>query len=292
MSRTGATEYRDGGAYYTPPDDAHQIVGRWAPQLRQAAAELERPLRILDPSAGGGAFPLACLAHGLVGPGTLEVMDLDPAARALQLPGVVATVANRADHPVQTGFLITDPQQPPDLVLGNPPFGVPRPPDKCDRCSGTGQIVVRSSHRKLQRAGHAVGSSAPCPTCDGSGWRTYTRAIPVCREHVERSLEVSQRFVLLLLRLAMLEGLERAQWWPDTPLRHVDVLPSRPEFMAVCCSCAGTGRGSAPGVWDPPDCPTCDGTGRHGKSGGDATAYGAFMWDKRHTGPPTLGWLT
>ena len=129
------------------------------------------------------------------------------------------------------------------------------------------------------------------PACKGTGHVEYTKAIPVAREHVERSLEVSRRYVLLLLRLAMLESSERVELWEGTPLRHVDVLTNRPEFMAVCMACAGTGLGARPGCWRPPPCELCEGTGRHGKAGGDATAYGAFLWDKQYTGTPGLGWL-
>lgn len=271
MSRTGATAYRPGGAYYTPPDIARRIVARWTPMFNDHITSSGRMLRVLDPSAGGGAFPMALMHHGLVRPGSLEVMDLDPDARALQLPGgFVRTVARATEDPVLTGFLVTDPQQRPDLVIGNPPFGVPRPPEPCRPCKG-----------------------ASCRRCKGTGQRTFKRAIPVAKEHIERSLQVSGRWVLLLLRLAMLEAKDRVNLWRDTPLRHVDILPSRPEFMAVCMACAGTGLGALPRCYQPPPCEGCAGTGRiEGKGGGDATAYGAFLWDHEFTGPPTLGWLT
>lgn len=295
MSATGATDYRDGGAYYTPVAEARAIVGSWAEEFRACPAAGRhhgRVLRVLDPSGGGGAFPMALLHHNLVRPGSLEVLDLDPEARALRLPGgMLRTVAPVTEDPVLTGFLVTDPQQQPDLVVTNPPFGVPRPPDPCDRCGGSGKVEVDKRQRKLLAEGYQVGQRAPCTRCKGKGELEYTRALPVAREHVERSLAVSRRYVLLLLRLAMLEADDRVDLWAGTPLRHVDVLTTRPEFMAVCLACAGTGLGARPGCWLPPPCEQCLGTGRDGKAGGDATAYGAFLWDHQYTGKPTLGWL-
>jgi hypothetical protein len=204
---------------------------------------------------------------------------------------MVRTVATVTEDPVQTGFLVSDPQQRPDLVIGNPPFGVPRPPEACTKCEDDGRIVVRGVHRKLLRQGFEVGDRAACPACKGTRAITFSKAIPVAQHHIERSLEVSDRWVLLLLRLAMLESGDRVQLWKDTPLRHVDVLVSRPEFMAVCTSCAGTGLGTTAGSSLTP-CPGCDGTGRiKGQGGGDAAAYGAFLWDHQYKGDPTLGWL-
>lgn len=301
MSATGATDYREGGAYYTPIAEARAIVGRWAPEFRALPAAGRHPgrmLRVLDSSVGGGAFPMALMHHGLVRPGSLEVMDLNPNARGLRLPGgMLRTVAPVTEDPVLTGFLVTDPQQQPDLVAGNPPFGVPRPPDTCPKCNGEKVIVVSRRHRKLLSEGHRVGQPAPCPRCwdkassCSTGLITYTRAIPVAREHIERALQVSRRYVLFLLRLAMLESGDRVELWADTPLRHVDVLTTRPEFMDVCMPCAGTGLGALPGCYLPPPCSTCSGTGKAGQAGGDATAYGAFLWDKEHRGKPSLGWL-
>jgi len=148
VSATGATDYRDGGTYYTPVGVARKIVGRWAPEFRAyptTGRHVGRLLRVLDPSAGGGAFPMALLHHGLVQPGSMEVMDLDPAARALRLPaGMLRTVATVTDDPVRTGYLVTDPQQQPDLVTGNPPFGVPRPAERCTDCDGAGTLTTRA----------------------------------------------------------------------------------------------------------------------------------------------------
>lgn len=273
MSSTGATDYRPGGAYYTPLPIAQAMINAVAQELLQTTGR--HRLRILDPSAGGGAFAIASMRAGLVRPGSMELMDLDPQARALQLPGgFVRTVAQlHPTDPVNTGFLITSPQQVPDAVVGNPPYGVPRPDEACP-CGG--------------RRG--------CKRCKGSGVIVFKRAIPVVREHIQRSLDVSRRYVLLLLRLGLLETESRQEWLAGTPLRHVAVLPGRPPFMQVCTACAGTGCGALPGAWQPPACPVCDGTGkapRHagGKAGGDSCAYGVFLWDHHHQGPPTIGAL-
>ena len=283
MSATGATDYRDGGAYYTPLHVADAMVARWAPMFRSYPAKGRhhgRMLRTLDMSAGGGAFPIALHGHGLVEPGSLEVMDLDPEARALRMPGAhLRTVAPVTVDPVLTGCLVTDPQQRPDLVCGNPPFGVPRPPEICKRCEG--YCVITGSH----------GFEIPCPNCKGAGKRTFSKAIPVAQKHVERSCEVSDRWVLLLLRLAMVESDERIEMWENTPLRHMDVLTSRPEFMRVCTECAGTGLGALRGCYLPPPCKVCDGSGEHGKSGSDSAAYASFLFDHQYKGRPTFGWL-
>lgn len=295
MSATGRGGYRPRGEYYTPLPVAKAIVAPWAREFAAypAAGRYHgRVLRTLDASAGGGAFPIAMMHHDLIRPGSFEVMDLNGDARALSLPGgFLRTVATVTADPVLTGFIVTDPQQRPDLVIGNPPFGVPRPPEPCPRCED-GKITVTKSHRSLHKKGHAPGSKATCPKCRGAGELTFKRAIPVAQEHIERALEVSDRYVLFLLRLAMLESDTRIEMWEGTPLRHVDILVRRPEFMAVCTICAGTGLGAVPGCCIPSPCEACEGTGKiEGQGGGDASAYGAFLWDHHFTGSPTIGWI-
>jgi len=76
---------------------------------------------------------------------------------------------------------------------------------------------------------------------------------------VRRSLDVTGRHVVFLLRLAFLEGALRAALWRETPLRKVWVLTERPSF---------TGGGT------------------------DSAAYGWFWWDREYSGEPSMGWLS
>lgn len=69
-------------------------------------------------------------------------------------------------------------------------------------------------------------------------------------EHVLHALEVTDRHVAFLLRLAFLESAKRAPFWASAPLRKVWVLAERPSF---------TGGGT------------------------DSAAYGFFWWDHSWT---------
>lgn len=75
------------------------------------------------------------------------------------------------------------------------------------------------------------------------------------QEHAAHALDVTDRHVVFLLRLAFLETKKRASFWAANPCRHVWVLSERPSF---------TGGGT------------------------DSCAYGFFWWDVLHDGPTTL----
>lgn len=79
--------------------------------------------------------------------------------------------------------------------------------------------------------------------------------------HIRHAVEVTGRHVVFVLRLAMLEGVHRAQHlWVETPLRQVIVLAPRPSFTS-------DGRTDT------------------------KTAYAAFWWDRAWTAAPTVSWL-
>jgi hypothetical protein len=281
----GAT-YRTRGAYYTPPALALAIVSLFVEEWQG--------LDFLEPSAGGAAFVYPLYRLGLVGErGNLEVMDLNPEARALRMPGPhLRTVAVDTGDPVRTGFLVTDPKRGPDVIIGNPPFGVPRPDEACPRCKGLTRVQVTARQRKLLQQGYLVGGFAPCPRCKGRGVVSFDRPIPVAQLHVERALEVSRRWVVQLMRLAMVESVERLDMWRDAPLRTTYILPRRPDFMRVCPACCGTRVEVVPGGHLSLPCSTCDGSGElaHGGSG-DSAAYGVFVFDHQYDGRPGMEWL-
>lgn len=108
-----------------------------------------------------------------------------------------------------------------DLTIGNPPFARP-----------TGRVSARTGKPIME---------------------------PIWHRHVERALE-SSAHVVMLLRLAAVEGIERAAWWRARQPSEVAVLPRRPSF---------TGGGT------------------------DSCAYGVFWWSEEHTvaRPATMSWL-
>jgi len=79
--------------------------------------------------------------------------------------------------------------------------------------------------------------------------------------HIRHAISVSARHVVFVLRLAMLEGVGRADGlWAETPLREVMVLAPRPSFTS-------NGRTDT------------------------KTAYAAFWWDRTWGSPPQVRWL-
>lgn len=79
--------------------------------------------------------------------------------------------------------------------------------------------------------------------------------------HIRHAVDVTGQHVVFVLRLAMLEGVHRAEHlWRETPLRKVMVLAPRPSFTS-------NGRTDT------------------------KTAYAAFWWDKEWASPPQVEWL-
>lgn len=81
---------------------------------------------------------------------------------------------------------------------------------------------------------------------------------------MRKALELADRKVAILLRLACLEGAERGDIYDNTPLARVWVFRKRLTMM----------RGEV----------------KDGQAGG-MLAFAWFVWDRTHTGAPVLGWL-
>ena len=87
----------------------------------------------------------------------------------------------------------------------------------------------------------------------------------LAQQFVERALALTTGKVAILARLAWLEGKARRSMFEATPLARVWVFSERLTMLR--------------GGWD------------GGKGGGSMTAFAWFVWDHRHKGPPTLGWI-
>lgn len=173
--------------------------------------------RALEPHVGAGNWIRAMQTvppgwnHERVQPPQIEAMDLDPDALGLActagLGGVVTPCAPPRDA-LEAGFIVTAPATTPDLVIGNPPYGVLGPPRPCPRCT--------------------IGIRPDCRRCKGSG--EVPAMIPVAELHVRRALEVTARHVLFLLRAGFLAAAERQTLWTAHPPRAVWHVVQRPSF--------------------------------------------------------------
>ncbi len=84
-------------------------------------------------------------------------------------------------------------------------------------------------------------------------------------EFVDRALSLADGKVAMFLRLAFLEGVERGNWFPATPLARVWVMSRRVPMQRGRLSAKGDGHGVIAFAW--------------------------FVWEIGHVGPATLGWL-
>ncbi len=84
---------------------------------------------------------------------------------------------------------------------------------------------------------------------------------------VQQSLRLTTGKVAMLLKIAFLEGQERAGLFASSPLARVLVFSRRLAFVP---------GGSLPS---------------RKLDGGGMMAFAWFIWDHQHRGPPTLGWL-
>lgn len=85
----------------------------------------------------------------------------------------------------------------------------------------------------------------------------------LAQEFVEHSLECATGKVVMLLKLAFLEGQKRKPFFEKSPLRTVYVFSKRVDF----------GRGDEPG------------------KGAGLLAYAWFVWEQRYTGKPMIEWI-
>jgi hypothetical protein len=79
------------------------------------------------------------------------------------------------------------------------------------------------------------------------------------------ALTASRGKVAMFLRLAFLEGIDRGQWLPTTPLKRVLVMSRRVPMQRGRLSQQGDGHGVMAFAW--------------------------FVWDHAYWGEPTIGWL-
>ena len=82
---------------------------------------------------------------------------------------------------------------------------------------------------------------------------------------LQKSLDLGAQKVAFLLRLSWLEGIERKVMFESTPLARVHVASRR-----ISMSRRGTDNGNG---------------------GGSMIAFAWFVWDRSHTGAPSLSWF-
>ncbi|RVT93718.1 hypothetical protein [Sphingomonas crocodyli] len=132
--------------------------------------------------------------------------------------------------------------------------------------------------RVLQAAGHEVISSDLVDRGFGESridflmeWQPRAPNIvtnppfKMAAEFTAKALELTTGKVAMFLRLAFLEGVERGQWFPNTPLARVWIMSRRVPMQRGRLSEAGDGHGVIAFAW--------------------------FVWEHGHEGPPVLGWL-
>lgn len=262
MSATGrGGPYRSLADYYTPPDLPGPVLRALKPMLEEAEGRPVQELRFLEGHVGAGAWLRGLYGEGWTDGSNAEVWDLDPAAEGLLIPGDHdRRLAEDTGELIETGFLATEPDIQPDVNIGNPPYGIPIP---CDKCGGDPDPV------------------ASCGRCRGKG---TTGLVPAAERHVVRGLELA-RHVVYLLRLGFLGTRERGRLYERDCLRHVFTLIPRVQFKQVCSSCGGTG---ASRLWAV--CAPCHGSGRRkGASGSDSSEYAVFWFDRDWNRPYWTG---
>jgi hypothetical protein len=89
----------------------------------------------------------------------------------------------------------------------------------------------------------------------------FKLAVPFVRQ----SVRLTTGKVAMLLKIAFLEGIERAEMFQKTPLARVLVFSRRLAFVP--------------------------GDGARKLDGGGMMAFAWFVWDHAHVGKPTIGWL-
>jgi hypothetical protein len=85
----------------------------------------------------------------------------------------------------------------------------------------------------------------------------------LAQEFAERGLILGASKLALLCKLAFLEGQERGNWFPQTPLKNVYVFSKRITF-----SREGTDKG-----------------------GNGMIAFAWFVWERGYVGRPQIGWI-
>ena len=86
-------------------------------------------------------------------------------------------------------------------------------------------------------------------------------------DFVLRALALTTGKIAMLLKVGFLEGLDRARVYDEQPFARLWVFRARQTFL----------RGGSEAIQMNGD--------------GGMIAYGWFVWDRTHAGPPTLGWI-
>jgi hypothetical protein len=86
----------------------------------------------------------------------------------------------------------------------------------------------------------------------------------LAQEFVEKSLKCTTGKVVMLCKLVFLEGQKRKSFFENTPLARVHVFSKRVNFYRE---------------------------GQRGKLGSSMMAFGWFVWEHGHEGPPTISWI-
>ncbi|MGO0605408.1 DNA cytosine methyltransferase [Brevibacterium linens] len=116
-TRDQAKEY---AAYYTRQDTVFNLLSSLQPP------KTKRPIRILEPSVGAGAFLPELFAKFTRNPVTLDLVDVDETAieQTKQLLATVGVPSNFNINYITQDFLTDFQGNNYDFVIGNPPFGL------------------------------------------------------------------------------------------------------------------------------------------------------------------------
>ena len=89
----------------------------------------------------------------------------------------------------------------------------------------------------------------------------------VAQQFAEKALDVAFGKIALLLPLTWIGGLKRSQWLEATPLARILIIAPRPSMPPGPVIVAGE------------------------KPGNGTKDFAWFIWNKKHVGPPSIGWL-
>ena len=90
----------------------------------------------------------------------------------------------------------------------------------------------------------------------------------LAKEFIEKGLEVSKKYVIMLCKIQLLEGVKRKDMFLNTPLKYVYVHTTR----------QATWKGGKP-------------TDSKGKKWATTMCLAWFVWDKEYIGEPIIRWI-
>ncbi|WP_081770342.1 DNA cytosine methyltransferase [Brevibacterium sp. VCM10] len=136
-------------AYYTRQDTVFNLLSSVGPP------KPKRPLRILEPSVGAGAFLPELFAKFDKNPVTLDLVDIDDDAldQTKQLLDLVGVPDNFTINYFKQDFLTEFTRSGYDYVIGNPPFGLTGPSNpKVDSSFGIREIYGKFLEKSMRIA--------------------------------------------------------------------------------------------------------------------------------------------